>query len=248
MQAGVVKRTRLLRVPIDILEKKDIKQAVEHMLKQPKPSQIVLFRWSTLIRTWWSRSLRSILHNADLVLPVSASIVASVRFFGRPTPHRFQPFDFLLQLLSALEQTGGSIYFLGMSMNEVQNVGHNIVETYPSVRIVGSHSGFFNDKMELNVITAIRKAAPQLLFVGPPLSNRWVHRNKHRLHPCIVLWSGEAMNILRNRQKRISKRDVRYRARNNPAFFPAHPWRILQIPLFVLYLFVLIVARIFRLG
>jgi N-acetylglucosaminyldiphosphoundecaprenol N-acetyl-beta-D-mannosaminyltransferase len=58
------------------------------------------------------------------------------------------------------------VYFLGASQDVLDEMLRRIKERYPSLRRAGSRNGYFEEAESETVVSDIRKAHPDLLFVG----------------------------------------------------------------------------------
>jgi len=236
-----------MRVPVDALAENRLAPAVEELVAKPDPSQIVLLRWWDFMRARRNREYRACLRDADLVLPVSRSIVFASRFLRRVSPDRFMPFDFVIRVLGALEDRNRSVYILGGTPASLRTVEQNLRETFPGLRFVGRYTGNYAKHVEADIITAIRKSNPDFVLVGPgaPAGDRWVSRHRSQLSPSIFLYSAEVFDVFSERRRRGSRVAFRRGLDFIPWLF-RRPWRLLRFPPYLWFLFTLLEFRVFR--
>ena len=246
--ADLAERTVVLKIPIHSLIETDIPEVVEALLAEEGVSQIVLLRWWDFMRARANRELRRCVIDASLSIPVSRSIVAGARFLRKRRPPRHLPFDLTIRLLGALEDRQKSIYVLGGGTQALRTVEQNLRETFPNLRFVGRYTGNFSKPVEADIITAIRKAGPDLLLIGSgvPGGDRWVSRHRSELGAGIALQCSEAFEIFAERRQRTSRTAFRRGTDFLPGLF-RRPWRALRFFVFLWYLIMLVVAKIFRL-
>jgi N-acetylglucosaminyldiphosphoundecaprenol N-acetyl-beta-D-mannosaminyltransferase len=242
---GTIKRYETLRVPVDSIEPDRIEALAEHLIAGEGVEQIVLLRWWDFMRARRNREYRSMLQQATVV-PVSKSIAMAVRMLHRHKPPRYMPFDFVIRLLGGLENKSRSIYLLGGSPAALRAAEQNLRQTFPGLKLVGRYAGHYPKAREADIITAIRKANPDILFVGPglPGTRMWIARHRAQLSPGIYLQSPDVFQIFAERRKRGSRKAFK----RGFDFLPdllRRPWRILRVVVYVWFLLVLLVKRVF---
>lgn len=244
-----VSRTSVLGIPVDIVPEEDLPRAVFELTKRDKHTQIVLIKLWDLMRARRNAEYRDMLHSAGLVIPISNAIVSGARFLVRTPPVRYLPFDFVVRVLSALEQKGASLYLLGMERRYLQVVEQNLRQTYPGLRIVGRYHGFYPRYLEESIITSVKKSAPSCLLVGRgvPGGDRWVYKNRGRFAPGVSVWAPDVLDMFADRKKRPS-RQAYERGLDSLPDLMRRPWRLLRGLVYLWYLVLLLIYRIFRLG
>ena len=242
-----IRRIYIWGVPIDVVPQEQFRATLLALLTEKKPSQIVFVEWWDVIRAIFNFEYRAVLRHAALVVPVAPSVVHSARILRKKGLTRYHPFDFTVKLLALLESHNNSIYLIGADLNVLQVAESNIRETYPQLRIVGRHPGFFSAVQEKSVVVAIRKSAPTLLLAGGGLQGRdaWLHKIRHHITTSITAFSRITFNILANRSRRTSAAIIRAGLECIPKFLKS-PWRIYRFPIFLIYFFLLICRRVLR--
>ena len=241
------KRLDVMRVPVDVLREEHVASAVEQLVEKPETAQIVLIRWWDFMRARRDREYRSCLRDADLVLPVSRSVAFAAHALRRIRPPRYMPFDLVIRVLGALEDRGRSIYVLGGTTHSLRTVEQNLRETFPGIRFVGRYTGYYAKQLEPDIITAIRKANPDFILIGPgaPAGERWVSRHRPQLSAGIFLYSAEVFDVFSERRRRGSRAAFR----RGLDFIPEllrRPWRVLRLLAYLWFLLTLGIARIFH--
>lgn len=246
--AGLVERTEVLRVPIHSLPEQSMPEVFAALLDDPKLSQIRLLRWWDFMRVRRDRELRQCTRDAALSLPVSKSIVAGARFLRHKRPTRHLPFDLTIRLLGALEDNQKSIYIVGGTPESLRTVEQNLRETFPGLRFVGRYTGYFGHAIQSDILTAIGKAEPDFILVGGgvPAADKWISRNRNALGSAIALCSSEVFDIFAEKRSRTSRAAFRRGTDFIPDLF-RRPWRLLRLLVYIWYLVLLLVFKIFRL-
>ena len=248
MPASKKKRTRahLFGIPIDNVDAESIRTLVGRHAEKPQAQQIVLLSWWGLVKAITRWEYRTIVQKAVLVVPTSYLLTLGVRITRQAAINITTSFEFAVKLLAALENNKLSLALLGMEVDDIVRVEENIRNTYPELRVLGRFSGYFDAKQEQAILTAVRKASPDCLFIGHGLIDNegWPYRIKHNINPAILFWSSEAMGVLAKKRNRPpSSRTKRMFAIIGT--YIRKPWRLYRFPVFLVYFFTLAGKRIF---
>lgn len=119
---------------------------------------------------------KTILNQADLVLPDGIGVVYSSQILGTPLKERVPGIDFAGGMLAALNRAGGRLFLLGAKPGVAEQAGERILQQYPDIVLCGTQDGYFTD--ELAVVRKAADARPDLLFVclGAPKQEKWIAR------------------------------------------------------------------------
>ncbi|MCL2139693.1 MAG: WecB/TagA/CpsF family glycosyltransferase [Treponema sp.] len=240
-------RVNFLKVPLDIVEPEQLPLLIYNLLSEGKSQNIVLLSVWDLLRARRNNDYRAYVKNAALIIPISKSIVRGCRFLLKKKPIRYMPFDFVIQILSALEKREYSGYLLGSKKQILAKTEKNIRETFPGLRIVGRFSGSFKRQAETMIIEAIRKASPSLLLVGKGVrgGEHWISHNNESLGNGLRLWCSDLFDVFADRKKHPSK--LSFELGLEWAGYCIHkPIKLLRIFPFCYYNILLLVYRIFK--
>ncbi len=243
-----VKRVNLLNVPLDIVKDQDLEGVVRAIAGNETKNQIILLNFTEFMRCRRDPERQRMLKEAALVLPTSKALVRGIRFLKRGESVRQMPFEFVIRFLAILENINGSIYILGSKNRELNISSGNLRDSFPGLRIVGRHAGFFDQEIEEDVVMAIQKATPTLLLAGGGLKgkDRWILRRKKNFHPGIYLWCGECFDIFCGKAKRLSRAQWERGLYLIPQFIK-NPFKLLQFFVRLYYNLLLLVYRIRKL-
>jgi len=88
-------------------------------------------------------------------------------------------------------------YFLGASQDCLDQLLIKLKEKRPSLKIVGSHNGYFQESGEAEINADINRARPDCLWIGlgTPKQQSWAHRNKSQVHAGAILAVGFAFDV-----------------------------------------------------
>ena len=197
----------LLNVPIDIVAPNQLGPLAIQMLAAGTERNIVLLSVWDLLRARRNAEYGEYIKKAALVIPISKSIVRGVRFLLGKQAIRYMPFDFVVSILTTLEENEYSTYLLGSKKQILIRIEKNIRETFPGLRIVGRFPGSFKKQEEATIIEAIRKASPSLLLVGKGVrgSEHWIARNSGRLGKGLRLWCSDIFDVFAAKKQHPSR-------------------------------------------
>jgi N-acetylglucosaminyldiphosphoundecaprenol N-acetyl-beta-D-mannosaminyltransferase len=242
-----VQRIRVVGVPVDVVPPDRLESVVERLLADPGQDQLVFLRLEDLMRARRNQEFRRLVQGARLVVPTTAGIIRGARFLGLAEPARYEPFNFVIRLLGILEKKAASLYIFGLGRRHLLQVEQNLRETFPGLRLVGRYPGYYPRGLEGDIITAIKKASPSMLLVGPgvPRGERWIMRNKASLNNGLYLAAAEVLDIFADRRTRRTPGGLAGFFRTL-GYLATHPWRILRVFMYLWYGILLVVYRIFN--
>ena len=154
---------------------------------------------------WDCRSnpgLRSAIAGADMVLADGIGVVYGSRILGTPLPERVSGYDFICSLFSAME---GTVFLLGAKPGVAEEAAARMEAQWPSVRVVGTHDGYFSD--ERPVVDAVRKADPDVLLVclGSPKQELFMQRYASELSCGLMAGLGGCLDVFAGRVQRAPR-------------------------------------------
>jgi len=197
----------LLKVPVDIISPEQLGPFIYELLKEEKEYNIVLLSLWDLLRARRSGEYRSYILKASLVIPISKSIVTGIKFLTGKKAYRYMPFDFVISLLTILENREHSCYLLGGKTKVLLKTEKNLRQTFPKLRIVGRFPGSFKKQEEATIIKAIKKASPSLLLVGDGVRGHeyWIPRHNLSLGKGLRLWCSDIFDVFAEKKKHPSR-------------------------------------------
>ena len=200
-------RVEFLKVPVDIVAPDQLSSIVYDLLKTKKEHNIVLLSLWDLLRARRNGEYRSYVLKATLIIPISKSLVSGLKFLSGKKAHRYMPFDFIVSILTILENREFTSYLLGGKRKILQKTEQNIRQTFPKLRVVGRFPGYFKRHEEPTIIKAIKKSSPSLLLVGRGVrgKERWISRNNLVLGEGMRLWCSDIFDVFAEKKKHPSR-------------------------------------------
>jgi N-acetylglucosaminyldiphosphoundecaprenol N-acetyl-beta-D-mannosaminyltransferase len=201
-------RVSFLKVPIDIVQPDELDRLTFNLLAEGKEQNVVLLSLWDLLRARHNSEYRDYVNNAALVIPISKSIIRGIQFLQSKQAVRYMPFNFVIKLLTILEQYEYSSYLFGGRKRVLIKIEKNLRETFPALRIVGRCPGGYRLQEEATIIEAIRKSSPSLLLVAKGVrgGEYWISRNSRRLGKGLRLWCSDLFDVFAERKRHPSEK------------------------------------------
>jgi N-acetylglucosaminyldiphosphoundecaprenol N-acetyl-beta-D-mannosaminyltransferase len=243
-----VERIQFLKVPLDIVSPEDLEPVVLDLLSRDEgPQHIMLVSLWDVLRARHRGEFRNMVLSAALVIPTSKSLIRGAAFLRKKAPVRYQPFNLIIGTLGILEKYFKSLYLLGAQHRSLLQAERNVRSTFPRLSLVGRFAGYYHKTMERNIQTAIGKSHPALVIVGDgvPAGQKWIHRNRAKLHSGLFIWNPDVIDIFSERKRRVSERTFE----RGLEYFPLvlkNPLRIFRIFQYIWYNILLVFYRLFR--
>ncbi|MCK4450446.1 MAG: WecB/TagA/CpsF family glycosyltransferase, partial [Anaerolineae bacterium] len=104
-------------------------------------------------------------------------------------------------------QKGYSLFLLGAAPGVAVATAARLCQTYPGLRIAGTHAGSPALEEEDEIVRLIQRAKPDILFVayGAPQQDKWIARNLERLGVPVAMGVGGAFDFISGRAKRAPR-------------------------------------------
>jgi len=242
-----IERVNLIGVPVDICAPENLEKEILELLANPGTKQIVFLSIWNLLKARHKGDYADCIKNADLILPISKSILKGAKFLKLPVPVRYNPFEAVIQILSILDTHYKSLYLFGSSEKTLSKTEHNIRDTFRNLKILGRYIGYYPKTVEDDIVTSIFKAQPSLVLLSDGIKekNCWAYRRRNRFSSSIFLYYKDAFGIFSERVKRVKEKTFN---KGHEIFFEvAHnAFKIFLIFPYVWYLLVLLWYRLFK--
>jgi N-acetylglucosaminyldiphosphoundecaprenol N-acetyl-beta-D-mannosaminyltransferase len=174
--------------------------------------------------------------------------VLASRFLGGHLRERVTGSDIFRELHKRLNETSGSVFFLGASEETLQSIQARMNHENPNVRIVGSYAppfkAAFSEHDTEAMVSAINAASPDVLWVGmtSPKQDLWLHANRERLNAKFAAGVGAVFDFYSGRIRRAPSllqlmglewlqrllQEPRRLWRRNFISTPVFVWRVIQ--------------------
>lgn len=149
--------------------------------------------------------LKQILNRADVKVADGIGLVLAARILQKPLHCRVPGYELMQELLKKAAANNYSVYFLGAEPGIAGKAAARIKQKYPRIDISGCHHGFLKaDEEQQQVVFAINKLQPELLFVGMgvPLQEKFLDRHLPHLKVNVAMTVGGSFDVIAGNKKR----------------------------------------------
>ena len=160
------KRIVILDTNIDVLTVDETISLVDEYVKNKEPLHLMGVNADKINMLSENSSLKSIVNNCRIINADGASVVMASKFLGKPLPERVAGIDLMQDLVALSAKNGYTVYFLGAKQQVVEKTAENFQKRYPSLKIVGIHNGYFQEKDWPAVCSELKEKKPDFVFVG----------------------------------------------------------------------------------
>ncbi len=115
-----------------------------------------------------------------------------------PVPlERVAGIDLAQRVLELAAGQGLSVFFLGAAPGVAEEAARRQVERLPSLRVAGTHHGYFSAAGEADVVDMVRAARPDIVLVamGAPRQEILLHRHRDRWGAAVGLGIGGSFDV-----------------------------------------------------
>lgn len=204
------KRTRILNVPVDMVDSREAMEIFRRLMKTKDCSLIVTPNSEIIVNATKDLELKNIIEQADLIIPDGIGLVYASKIMGVPLKERVTGIDFLNTILGSLEGSGQSIFFLGSRPGDgelpgiAETAAERMKETYTKLKVAGTHHGYFKEADEEAIVKAINDSGADFLCValGSPKQEKFVYRHRDALKVKAAIGVGGSLDVWAGTLKR----------------------------------------------
>lgn len=242
-----IERISVCGVPVDICGEGEIEEEILELLAKPGTKQIIFLSIWGLLKARRKNAFAECVKNADLVLPISKSIITGAKFLKKKVPVRYNPFRGIIDIFSVLDSHYKSLYILGGKKKTLQKAQWNVMSTFPNLKLVGRYVGYYHKTVEDDLIQAIYKASPSLVLVSEGIKEKecWAYTRRNRFTSSIFLYYHDAIGIFSERIKRVNDKTFSKGLEIIPALIK-NPFKIFLLFPYLYYKIILVWYRVLK--
>lgn len=198
------KQVDVLGVPVDVVTMKEAIQRVQHMYEEPGLHLIATANAEMVMLARRDKELHTILSNAALVVADGAGVLWAGEQKGQHFPERVAGCDLSMALLAEAAKRRTPVYCLGAAPGVAEQAIRNVEKKVGSLVVVGTHSGFFDDREEARIIDAIAQSGAKLVLValGVPKQEKWISQKLAHLDGVVAIGIGGSFDVMAGVVKR----------------------------------------------
>lgn len=199
-----MERLDIFGVPIDRVTMKQAVEILKNFLQEDRLHIVATPNAEIVMMAQKDKEYMEILNNTDLNVPDGSGIVFASKVFKNPLSERVAGFDLMMEFIKDISSRNIKIYLLGSAPQIAEQARVNLEKLYPSVKIVGTHHGYFTDEEENKIIEEINNKGTEVLFValGAPKQEKWIYKNRNKLKVKIAMGVGGSFDVIAGKAKR----------------------------------------------
>jgi N-acetylglucosaminyldiphosphoundecaprenol N-acetyl-beta-D-mannosaminyltransferase len=193
-----VKSIEILGVRVDDVTNDDLLAVVDDYMAGRQPHQIITLNPEMVVAAYYDAGLRQALNGADLNVADGVGLMMAARWLGHPLRERVTGSDGIYRLSEHCARQGYRPFFLGAASGVAEVAAERLAARYTGLKVAGAYAGSPCVEDEDDVVSRVRAAAPDLLFVayGVPAEERWIARNRDRLAVPVMIGVGGAFDFV----------------------------------------------------
>lgn len=226
----------ILDIPITNITRKKAKKAVLKWLDGNETKIVFTPNPEIIMAAQKDRKLKTALKDADMVVPDGIGVVWASKYCKHRLAERVAGYDLVHSIFNSIKDTDKTVYFFGGAPKVAECAENKMIKKYDGLKIVGTHSGYFDDSESNSILNTINSLHPDLLLVGLgfPKQEKWIYDNRHKLNSKVCIGVGGSFDAMAGKVKRAPKI---FRKFGLEWFYrlikqPSRVFRMMQLPLF----------------
>lgn len=195
---------RILGVRVDPVTIEEALNRLAGFIAEGTPHHVVTINPEFVMASRRHPAFRSVLEAADLCLADGVGLLWAGRILGRPLPERVAGSDLLPRIAERAAREGWRLFFLGARPGVARRAAQVLTSRYAGLLVAGTYPGSPADDEAPEIISRIRTARPDMLFVafGAPAQDLWIARHRDALAVPVMMGVGGAFDFLAGVTKR----------------------------------------------
>lgn len=143
----------------------------------------------------------------SLIVPDGIGTVIASKIVKAPVKEKIAGIEVMRNIIEIAIKEGKGIYLLGAKEEVLSSCINNLKKTYPSIKILGSHNGYFDLNNCDDIVEEIKEKSPWVIFVamGCPRQEQFIEEHILEL-PCkIYMGVGGSFDVFAGNVKRAPK-------------------------------------------
>jgi len=201
------KNVNIMDIPfINSTKERFLNHQIRPHLEKQKKCFIVTANPEIVMETRKNKAYKEIVQTADFVVPDGVGIILAAKYKKQALQERIAGFDLMKDMLKMADDTAAKCFFLGSSEETNKEAVENITNSYPQLKVVGRHHGYFGLD-DASISSLVEEAKPDFIFValGYPKQEMWINNNIHKFKKGIFMGVGGSLDVLAGQVKRAPK-------------------------------------------
>lgn len=177
---------------------------IKKFIEEGKPRMIFSLNAALFVWSLSNPKLMWVYQTSDLLTADSWGIYYATRLIGQPVREPVSAVSLFFRLIQEAASDGYRVYLLGARQKVLNKAVENLQKEYSNLNIVGWNHGYFDLENDRQIVTSIREADPDILFVGmtTPLKEKFISKNLEKLKVPVCIGVGGSLDIASGLHKR----------------------------------------------
>jgi N-acetylglucosaminyldiphosphoundecaprenol N-acetyl-beta-D-mannosaminyltransferase len=195
-----VARVRLGRLWVDVLSRREAVNRIGELVDRGQGARVFTPNLDHIVLVERRARFRGAYRRATLSLVDGMPLVWASRLLGHPLPERVSGADLIDPVCARAAARGWRVFLLGGGAGTAERAAARLIERH-GVNIVGCAAPRIDvehPERDGDVITAIRAARPDVLFValGSPKQELWIDQSAAQLVPIVCIGVGAGLDFV----------------------------------------------------
>ena len=190
-------KVNILGVNIDKVTNTEAVDSIMRMLDENGSHSVFTPNSEIILMAYNDPDFCRLLNSADLLTADGIGVVYASRILRDPLAERVAGYDVACGVIERIASSGHRLYLFGGKPGVAEKAEENLLEKYPSLKIVGRHNGYFNPEENDGIISDINVSGADLLFVclGAPAQEKWISKNRDKLSCRVMMGIGGSLDV-----------------------------------------------------
>ena len=188
------KKATVLNCPIDLYNADEAIKEVREALKEKRNFHVVTINPEMIMNAQKNKPFFEIINNSDMNIIDSVGVKLALKIKGI-NQNQIRGVDFARLLVKEAAKNNLKIAFLGAKEEVIKKTCENFLKKYPSLNIVYSRNGYFNNDDE--IIEEIKQKTPDIVLVGlgSPRQEEFIVKLKKELQGAAMVGVGGSFDV-----------------------------------------------------
>ena len=197
---GISDRRRVISIDVNYLAGTDRDNIVNRLIGIPGAAYVCVANVHMCMEAFDDPGFRSIVNNADVVIPDGRPLVWAQRLLGDRDAQQLRGMDLMFMLCEAAVRDKVPVGFYGASEAVLGRLVAGLKQQFPSLNVVLQIAPPFRSLTageDSQYVDQINRSGVRFLFVGLgcPKQERWMAEHKESLN-CVMLGVGAAFDFI----------------------------------------------------
>lgn len=206
-RAGPPAALNILGVGVHAVTYQETLDLIAGWIASDRPHQIATVNPEFVVAAQRLPEFRRVLNEADLCVPDGIGLLWAARVLGGHLPQRVTGSDLVPLIAQVAAERGWRLFFLGAGPGVAQRAAQILQRRHPGLPVVGCYAGSPAEDEASEIVTRVRKACPDVLFVayGAPAQDLWIARYRDRLAVPVMIGVGGAFDHIAGVRRRAPR-------------------------------------------